>query len=77
MTLERISTNIDLHGKPKNSTQAYSMLINSLKQEIKEKQDVLRYLLKDNIKEAFINGYNPDTRTFDIYDLEEREDGEL
>ncbi len=57
MTIERISTNIDLHGKPKNGTQAYSMLINSLKQEIKEKQDVLHYLLKDNIKEAFINGY--------------------
>ncbi|MGO5442260.1 hypothetical protein ACTQXY_01770 [Faecalimonas sp. LCP19S3_D12] len=77
MKIERISTNIDLHGRPKNGTQAYSMLISSLKQEIKEKQDILHYLQKDNVKQSFIESYNPNTKTFEIHDFNESEDGEL
>ena len=39
MLVERISADITLKHKPRTGTQAYNMLIESLKAEIQEKQE--------------------------------------
>ena len=44
MQVERISADITLKHKPKTGTQAYNMLIESLKAEIEEKQEILSHL---------------------------------
>ena len=40
MQVERISADITLKHKPKTGTQAYNMLIESLKAEMQEKQEI-------------------------------------
>ena len=53
MQVERISADITLKHKPRTGTQAYNMLIESLKAEIQEKQE----------------NWNPTTRSVNIYDM--------
>ena len=49
--------------------QAYNMLIESLKAEIQEKQEILSHLSQDKIKQKFIENWNPTTRSVNIYDM--------
>lgn len=48
MQVERISADITLKHKPSTGKQAYNMLIESLKAEIQEKQEILSHLTQDN-----------------------------
>lgn len=59
MQVERISADITLKHKPRTGTQAYNMLIESLKAEIQEKQEILSHLSQDKIKQKFIENWNP------------------
>lgn len=63
MQVERISADITLKHKPKTGTQAYNMLIESLKAEIEEKQEILSHLSQDKVKQKFIENWNPTTRS--------------
>ena len=63
MQVERISADITLKHKPRTGTQAYNMLIESLKAEIQEKQEILSHLTQDKVKQKFIENWNPTTRT--------------
>ena len=63
MQIERISADITLKHKPRTGTQAYNMLIESLKAEIQEKQEILSHLSQDKIKQKFIENWNPTTRS--------------
>ena len=49
--------------------QAYNMLIESLKAEIQEKQEILSHLTQDKVKQKFIENWNPTTRSVNIYDM--------
>lgn len=69
MQVERISADITLKHKPKTGTQAYNMLIESLKAEIEEKQEILSHLSQDKVKQKFIENWNPTTRSVNIYDM--------
>lgn len=66
MQVERISADITLKHKPRTGTQAYNMLIESLKAEIQEKQEILSHLSQDKIKQKFIENWNPTTRSVNI-----------
>ena len=67
MQVERISADITLKHKPRTGTQAYNMLIQSLKAEIQ--QEILSQLTKSEIKQKFIDNWNPTTRSVNIYDM--------
>ena len=54
MQVERISADITLKHKPRTGTQAYNMLIESLKAEIQEKQEILSHLSQDKVKQKFM-----------------------
>lgn len=69
MQIERISADITLKHKPRTGTQAYNMLIESLKAEIQEKQEILSHLTQDKVKQKFIENWNPTTRSVNIYDM--------
>lgn len=69
MQIERLSADITLKRKPRTGTQAYNMLIQSLKAEIQEKQEILSQLTKSEIKQKFIDNWNPTTRSVNIYDM--------
>lgn len=69
MQVERISADITLKYKPKTGKQAYTMLIESLKAEIEEKQEILSHLTQDKVKQKFIENWNPTTRSVNIYDM--------
>ncbi len=69
MQVERISADVNLKHKPRSGKEAYTMLIHSLKAEIEEKQEILSQLTKTEIKQKFIDGWNPATRSVNIYDL--------
>lgn len=69
MQVERISANIALKHKPNTGKQAYNMLIESLKAEIQEKQEILSHLTQDEVKQKFIENWTPTTRSVDIYDM--------
>ena len=69
MQVERISADITLKHKPRTGTQAYNMLIASLKTEIQEKQEILSHLSQDKVKQKFIENWNPTTRSVNIYDM--------
>ena len=71
MQVERISADITLKHKPRTGTQAYNMLIQSLKAEIQEKQEILSQPTKSEIKQKFIDNWNPTTRSVNIYDMQE------
>ena len=49
--------------------QAYNMLIESLKAEIQEKQEILSHLTQNKVKQKFIENWNPTTRSVNIYDM--------
>ena len=66
MQVERISADITLKHKPRTGTQAYNMLIASLKAE---KQEILSHLSQDKVKQKFIENWNPTTRSVNIYDM--------
>lgn len=69
MQVERISADISLKHKPKTGKQAYDMLIQSLKSEIQEKQEILSQLTQNEVKQRFIENWNPTTRSVNIYDM--------
>lgn len=69
MQIERLSADIHLKHRPRTGKQAYDMLIQSLKAEIQEKQDILSQLTTDHVKQKFIENWNPDTRSVNIYDM--------
>ena len=69
MQIERLSADIHLKHRPRTGKQAYDMLIQSLKAEIQEKQDILSQLTTDHVKQKFIDNWNPDTRSVNIYDM--------
>ena len=69
MQIERISADITLKHKPRTGTQAYNMLIESLKAEIQEKQEILSHLTQNKVKQKFIENWNPTTRSVNIYDM--------
>ena len=54
MQVERISADITLKHKPRTGTQAYNMLIESLKAEIQEKQEILSHLSQDKVKQRCV-----------------------
>ena len=69
MQIERISADITLKHKPKTGTQAYNMLIESLKAEIEGKQEILSHLSQDKVKQKSIENWNPSRRSVNIYDM--------
>lgn len=69
MQVECISADIALKHKPNTGKQAYNMLIESLKAEIQEKQEILSHLSQDKIKQKFIENWTPTTRSVNIYDM--------
>ena len=69
MQVECISADIALKHKPNTGKQAYNMLIESLKAEIQEKQEILSHLTQDTVKQKFIENWTPTTRSVNIYDM--------
>lgn len=69
MFIERLIADISLPHKPKTGKQAYDMLLRSLKDEIKEKQDILSELDSEDVKQRFIENWNPSTRSVNIYNI--------
>lgn len=69
MQIERLSADIHLKHRPRTGKQAYDMLIESLKTEIDEKREILSQLTQKDVKQKFIDNWNPDTRSVNIYDM--------
>lgn len=64
----KLSTNVKLKKKPKNGSEAYALLVESLETEIKEKQDILSELTSDEVKRKFIRNWNSKTKSVTIKD---------
>ena len=69
LNVSSMECNITLKHKPSTGKQAYNMLIESLKAEIQEKQEILSHLTQDKVKQKFIENWNPTTRSVNIYDM--------
>ncbi|WP_279071457.1 hypothetical protein [Faecalicoccus pleomorphus] len=69
MRVEQLSANITLKHRPRTGRQAYDMLIESLKMEIDEKKEILSQLKQKEIKQKFIDNWNPSTRSVNVYDF--------
>lgn len=69
MIVERLSSDISLPHKPKTGKQAYDMLLRSLRNEIEEKQNILSELDSEDVKQRFIENWNPQTRSVSIYNI--------
>lgn len=69
MFVERLTADISLLHKPQTGKQAYNMLLRSLRDEIKEKQDILSELDSEDVKQRFIENWNPNTRSVNIYNI--------
>ena len=69
MFVECLTSDISLPHKPRTGKQAYDMLLRSLRDEIKEKQDILSELDSEDVKQRFIENWNPNTRSVSIYNI--------
>jgi hypothetical protein len=69
MEIENISANIKLSRKPTTGTEAYNLLIESVKKEIEEKQTILHELQEAETKQEFINNWSPSVKKLMIKEL--------
>lgn len=69
MEFENISANIKLSRKPTTGTEAYNLLIESVKKEIAEKQTILHELQETETKQEFINNWSPSVKKLMIKEL--------
>lgn len=63
---KELSANVRLKHKPRTGNEAYNMLVQELKDEVQEKQDILKELLDTDTKEKFIKDWCPATRSLKI-----------
>lgn len=63
---KELSATVQLKNKPSTGNEAYSMLVQELKNEIKEKQEILTELYDTDTKEKFINDWCPATKSVRI-----------
>lgn len=63
---KELSANVRLKHKPRTGNEAYSMLVQELKNEIREKQDILTELSDTDTKEKFIKDWCPATKSVRI-----------
>ena len=64
--MSKLSANVKMKRKPKNGREAYSLLVESLETEIKEKQDILSELTSEEVKQKFIRNWNSKTKSVTI-----------
>ena len=64
--MSKLSANIKMKRKPKNGSEAHSLLVESLETEIKEKQDILSELTSEEVKQKFISNWNSKTKSVTI-----------
>lgn len=69
MQIETIKADIKLKHKPTNGIEAYNLLVEALKEEIEEKQDILSELCTKEVKAQIIKDWRPTTRSVAVYDL--------
>ena len=69
MEIENISANIKLSRKPTTGTEAYNLLVESVKKEIEEKQTILHELQEAETKQEFINNWSPSVKKLMIKEL--------
>ena len=69
MFVERLTADISLPHKPRTGNQAYDMLVQMLRAEIQEKESILAILKAEKVREKFIEDWNPNTRSVDIYNI--------
>lgn len=69
MQVEQLSADIKLKHRPRTGKQAYDMLVESIETEIDEKKEVLSQLKQEDVKQKFIENWNPTTRSVNIYDM--------
>jgi hypothetical protein len=69
MEFENISANIKLSRKPTTGTEAYNLLIESVKKEIAEKQTILNELQETETKQEFISNWSPSVKKLMIKEL--------
>lgn len=63
---KELSATVRLKHKPCTGNEAYSMLVQELKDEIQEKQDILSEISTDDVKNKFINDWRPATKSVRI-----------
>lgn len=64
--MSKLSANTKLKRNPKNGSDAYSLLVESLETEIKEKQEILSELNSEEVKQKFIKNWNLKTKSVTI-----------
>ncbi len=69
MQVEQLSANITLKHRPRTGNQAYDMLVQTLRAEIQEKESILAILKAEKVREEFIENWNPQTRSVNIYNI--------
>ncbi len=69
MFVERLTADIPLPHKPRSGNQAYDMLVQTLRAEIQEKESILAILKAEKVREKFIENWNPNARSVDIYNI--------
>ena len=69
MNIETLSVGIKLEHKPTNGTEAYNMMVQTLQEEIEEKQAILSELCASDVKAKFIKDWNPNIKNVAVYDL--------
>lgn len=69
MQVEQLSANITLKHRPRTGNQAYDMLVQTLRAEIQEKESILAILKAEKVREKFIENWNPQTRSVNIYNI--------
>lgn len=62
-----LSTGTHFKYKPQSGQEAYGMLLESLREEIREKQDVLSMLKSADVRQEFIENWSPHKKNFDIH----------
>ena len=69
MQVEQLSANITLKHRLRTGNQAYDMLVQTLRAEIQEKESILAILKAEKVREEFIENWNPQTRSVNIYNI--------
>lgn len=66
MGVLNLSADVKLRRTPSSGSEAYVLLINSLKEEIEERKKILSELASEEVKRKFVREWNPRTRSVNI-----------
>lgn len=66
MGVLKLSADVKLKRTPSSGSEAYVLLIDSLKEEIEERKKILSELASEEVKRKFVREWSPKTKSVNI-----------